>query len=244
MTVASEGTQPVTLRGRIFAGPDDALALLEAELAGRGGLPGTPPDSWPGTWIGDLLASAPAWRGALVSGMLQRWPGADALGRRVYTTVLSQPPLAGLDVLDGVLALLEHQGRGEAGVLDLWAAARDLAGAYGGAEKARADRAEALLATHPVAVYLLATLDWERAVSRIEAELRRCSPAEIERMGNLPLSRERVHDIVTLCSGLDEPQKAAFTRSMTSIWHIFGRKDRTLRARLMEHWPGCDPPQG
>ena len=242
MSNTAEGQQPVTLRGRSFAGPEDAHTLLEAELAGRGGLPGTAPDAWPGSWIGDLLASAPTWRGALVSGMLQRWPGADALGRRVYTVVLGRPPLAGPDVLDGFLALLEHQERGEPDVLDLWAAARDLAGAYGDADEARLDRAEAQLPTHPVAVYLLATLDWGRAVDRVGAELRRCSPAEIERMGNLPLSRERVHEIVSICSALDEPQKSAFTRSMTSIWHIFGRKDRALRRRLAAHWPGCVPP--
>ncbi len=237
-----EGQQPVTLRGRTFSGPDDAFALLESELAGRGGLPGTPPDSWPGSWIGDLLAKAPAWRGALVSGMLQRWPSADSLGRRVFSVKLSQPPLAGLDVLDGLLALLEQQGRGEPDVLDLWAAARGLAGTYGGADEARLDRAEAQLPTHPVAVYLLATLDWGRAVDRISAELGRCSPTEIEHMGNLPLSRERVHEIVSICSALDPPRKAAFTRPMTSIWHIFGREDRALRERLVAHWPSCVPP--
>jgi hypothetical protein len=72
----------VTLSGEVWVTFDDALAFFDRELAGRAALPGTPPDSWPGTWLPRMLAIAPHWRDPVRRGLLARWLVADNIGRQ------------------------------------------------------------------------------------------------------------------------------------------------------------------
>lgn len=227
----------VQLPGHSLASPHDALALLDLQLAGGGAIQGEGPDAWPGRWLPEVCAAAPDWRGALVDGLLARWPDASPSARQVLLSCLHMTGLRGLGSALGLLGLLSREPRGGDAALDLLNALVNVAADHAANVEVYA-RAERCLAEHPGVIFLLAALDWPRAEPQMAAQLRRCTVAEIERAGfGFPLLPGHTREAVALCADLDPTRQAAFAPHMRTAQLIHGKRDRSLKQLILKHWP-------
>lgn len=227
----------VELPGNSLASAQDALNLLDRQLAGGGDLPGSPPDAWPGAWLPAVVTAAPQWRDSLVAGILDRWPDASPNSRFTLLKLLETPALGGPVALAGVLGLLARQARGSDDALRLLNSAVTLSGGHeDGAALFR--QAAALLPQQPAVGFILARLDWPSARPLLPEALQRCTPAEIDvASAGFATAADRTREAVALCLELEPENMAAFAGHMRLVAMIHGKRDKALKRLIGEHWP-------
>ncbi len=238
-------SEPVTLRGLTLSSPEEALALLDADLAGKGGVPGGTPHDWPGWWLHELHDVATTWRAPLTTGLVTRIAGTkdgsvgdDAWQTRHLLLAHLSDARWGTEALSlQLLQVLDDVPHDSATAHQLLKACADQTRQTPDSPNV-ADAIAARVDSHPALIALLARLDWERAEPMLGSALAAATPGALEHTGGaLALIHGRTSAIIDVLAELDAARLAAFAPHMRSVDRIFGMRDKKLRRRLRKVWP-------
>lgn len=203
-----------------------ATALLLAELQDRGGLPGTAPDAWPGSWVAAAVAAEPALAAPLRRCALERLAEAapDSAEPQALLPLLSGPLVDG-SVADALLRLAEQaRQRGDFGRSGALLRAAHSAWPWRSPGPPSAD--------HP-AVRLLEAAEVADAAKAVDAGvLAALAPAELDALGALLCgTAPKMRGTLAAWSRLDAAQRSALAPHLRgATFGPLGKDKALLRA--------------